>query len=62
MNKSFYSFPINTNLQDIENKVNNLKLMYRRPGSETHENITQALDAIFHKLSELENRLNAIEQ
>lgn len=36
--------------------------MYRRPGSETHENITQALDAIFHKLSELENRLNAIEQ
>ncbi len=29
-------------------------LMYRRPGSDTHEKITDALDDLFNRLSELE--------
>ncbi len=33
----------------------NYELMYRRPGSDTHENITDALDDIFKRLAELED-------
>lgn len=33
----------------------NYELMYRRPGSDTHENITDALDEIFKRLEELED-------
>ena len=29
-------------------------LMYRRPGSDSHEKITDALDDLFNRLSELE--------
>lgn len=64
MNKSFYNFNnsqsaiLQERLHGLENKVNNMKLMYRKPGSENYENITQVLDSIFHKLNELENRLN----
>lgn len=32
----------------------NYELMYRRPGSDTHENITDALNDIFNRLAELE--------
>ena len=33
----------------------NYELMYRRPGSDTHENITSVLDDIINRLEELED-------
>ena len=48
-------------LQSLEHKVNNMKLMYRSPGSDTHENITQALDKLFNKLDNIEERLSTLE-
>ena len=64
MNRSFFVFSNGSNssleqkLNLLENKVNNMKLMYRRPGSENYENITQVLDNIFDKLETIEERLN----
>lgn len=33
----------------------NYELMYRRPGNDTHENITEVLDDILKRLEELED-------
>ena len=39
------------------NKNENYELMYRRPGSDTHENITKVLDDILIRLEEIEKFL-----
>lgn len=36
------------------------ELMYRRPGADTHENITSVLDDILLKLADLERRLDEL--
>ena len=36
-------------------------LMYRRPGAETHENITEVFDDILKRLEEIESVLSDLE-
>ena len=36
-------------------------LMYRRPGAETHENITEVFDDILKRLEEIESVLSELE-
>ena len=68
MNKSFFGFnqpaasnPIEEKLSRLETKVNTMKLMYRKPNSETYENITQVLDEFYNKIQLIEDRLTALE-
>jgi hypothetical protein len=44
------------NLEEVVVKLLNPELMYRPPGSETHENITDTLDYLHKKVKELEDR------
>jgi hypothetical protein len=65
LNKSFFVFnqsnPIEEKFTQLESKVNNMKLMYRKPNSETYENITQALDELYNKIHLIEDRLTVLE-
>lgn len=69
MNKAYYDFNKNIDvssvysyLYQLENKINNLKLMYRRPGSQKYENITESLDDIFTKINYLDARIKKLEE
>ena len=39
-----------------------VELMYRPPGRESHINITEALDEIFHRLNSIETTLSKLEK
>jgi hypothetical protein len=65
LNKSFYIFnqssSVENRIQQLEQKVNNMQLMYRKPGSEEYQNITMVLDEIFKKSENHEGRISILE-
>ena len=65
MNKSFFGFNQPSNIENkvvqLENKINNMKLMYRKPNSQEYQNITQVLDEVYNRLQIMEQRLSVIE-
>lgn len=44
------------NLEEVVSKLLNPELMYRRPGGDSHEKLTDTLDYLHNKIRELENR------
>jgi len=44
------------NLEEIVVRLINPDLMYKRPGSEEYEKITDTLDYLHHKIKELEEK------
>ena len=43
------------------NEEQKLELMYRKPGFDEHQNITEVLDEIIHTMRDLDQRLKIIE-
>ena len=44
------------NLEEVVSRLISPELMYRRPGSDSHEKLTDTLDYLHNKIRELEER------